>query len=88
MPAQYQLEITATARRDFQRLPSQAKQRALVAIDALASEPRPPGCKKLRGHDVYRIRVGDYRVLYEVNDGEEVVTVLRVKHRKDAYREV
>lgn len=86
MPDQYQLEITATARRDFRRLPAQVKERTIHAIDELANQPRPSGCSRLRGRDAYRIRVGDYRVLYEVNDRRALVTVLRIKHRKDAYR--
>lgn len=88
MPDQYRLEITATARRDFRRLPPQARQRTVLAIDELADEPRPPGSTRLRGWHAYRIRVGDYRVLYEVDDRSGVVTVLRVKHRKDVYRDL
>ena len=88
MPDQYQLEITATARRDFRRLPSQIKQRTILAIDDLANEPRPLGCSKLRGRNAYRIRVGDYRVPYEVDDQRGIVTVMRVKHRKDIYRDL
>ena len=88
MPNQYQLEITATARHDFRRLPPQAKHRAILAIDGLAGEPRPSGCTKLSGRSVYRIRIGDYRVLYEVDDKKQGVTILRMKHRKDVYRDL
>jgi mRNA interferase RelE/StbE len=55
---------------------------------ALAQNPRPPGCRKLHGsgHDDYRIRVGDYRILYEVDDTAPTVRIMRVRHRREAYR--
>ncbi len=58
----------------------------IAALDALAVEPRPLGVKKLVGSkSTYRIRVGDYRIIYEINDGTLTVTVVRAAHRKDAY---
>ena len=61
--------------------------RILVALRGLASNPRPSGCKKLVGGERdWRVRVGDYRVLYEIDDAEKAVRVLSVKHRRDAYR--
>ena len=61
-------------------------QRVVTEIQALAENPRPPGCKKLAGskHD-WRIRVGEYRVLYEIDDKAKVVRVMRVRHRRDVY---
>ena len=61
-------------------------ERIRESINELAKDPRPPGSKKLKGEDrTYRIRVGDYRVLYEVYDQEILVLVIRIRHRKDAY---
>ena len=56
------------------------------AIATLADNPRPYGYKKLKGEDAYRIRVGDYRVIYEIDDGKIIVTVVSVGHRKDIYK--
>ena len=57
-----------------------------LAIDALAANPRPVGCVKLAGRDDYRIRVGDYRVVYAVDDDERLVLVARIAHRREVYR--
>ena len=57
-----------------------------VAIYALADAPRPPGCKKLKGRAGYRVRVGDYRVIYTIHDGNLLVEVIALGHRKDIYR--
>jgi mRNA interferase RelE/StbE len=55
-------------------------------INGLATEPRPPGAEKLSGHEKYRIRQGDYRVLYSIDDGAQTVTVVKIGHRRDVYR--
>jgi mRNA interferase RelE/StbE len=57
-----------------------------TAIASLANDPRPSGCKKLKGEDAYRIRVGDYRVIYEIEDDKIIVIVVSVGHRKDIYK--
>ena len=63
------------------------KRRIAAAIDGLAANPRPPGCTKLAGEDaVWRVRVGDYRILYEVHDDRLVVLVIRISKRSEAYR--
>jgi mRNA interferase RelE/StbE len=85
--ARYSLEISATAERQLKRLPRRDLGRVVGAIQALGDQPYPPGCRKLTGYgDVYRIRVGVYRVLYSVDRGRIVVVILKVGHRKDAYR--
>jgi mRNA interferase RelE/StbE len=58
----------------------------MAAIDALALDPRPAGAVKLAGRDDYRVRVGDYRIVYAVHDGERVVIIARVAHRREVYR--
>jgi mRNA interferase RelE/StbE len=82
----YRLKIAGRARRELHRLPLEVTARIQNAIDGLADDPRPPACVKLRGGAGWRIRVGDYRVIYDVDDGEQVVTVLRAGHRRDVYR--
>jgi len=56
-----------------------------IAISKLSSTPRPTGCKKLKGRDGYRIRVADYRVIYEIIDSQLIVDVIDLGHRKDIY---
>ena len=80
--------IVPAAARQLEKLEAGARRRIRLAIDALGKTPRPSGCKKLSATDnAYRIRVGDYRVLYEIEDRRLVVLVVRVAHRREAYRE-
>lgn len=73
--------------KELQRLPRQAFPAVLNAIIALAHDPRPAGVKKLAGSSSdWRIRIGEYRVIYEIDDTARTMTVLRVAHRRDAYR--
>jgi mRNA interferase RelE/StbE len=83
----YQVEIARSVSKDFRAIDKQWIPKILEVIEGLAIEPRPSGCKKLVGSEhTYRIRVGDYRVVYEINDGTLVILVIRVRHRRDAYR--
>lgn len=83
----YRLELSPRASRDLKKLPTRVQERLKDHIDALAHAPRPRGVVKLEGEvDTYRIRVGDYRVLYEVHDRVLVVIVLKIADRKEAYR--
>ncbi|MFC1937998.1 type II toxin-antitoxin system RelE/ParE family toxin [Chloroflexota bacterium] len=82
----YRLEVSHTAHRQIRRLPTQTQERVNRTIARLAENPRPPGAKKLTARDGYRVRVGDYRVLYQVNDGAKVVIIYRVMARGDVYR--
>jgi len=82
----YEVHTTGKVEKAIARLPSDAYDRMNDAIDALADDPRPPGCKKLGGGDGYRIRVGEWRAIYRVNDRERKVDVVRVAHRRDVYR--
>lgn len=82
----YQLEVSHVAHRQIRRLPAQTQERVNNAIAALAESPRPAGVKKLAARDGYRIRVGDYRILYHIVDKAKVVTVYRVLPRENVYR--
>lgn len=85
--SRYRIEIARRAVRSIARLPRREQHRVRAAIDLLADEPRPPGCVALAGEEsVYRVRVGGYRILYEVIDARLVVHVIRVGHRRDVYR--
>ena len=79
--------IRPAAFRDLKGLPAQIRARIEKAIAGLQTNPRPPGAKKLVGYEnEYRLRVGDYRVLYLVNDGSHQVVIARIAHRREAYR--
>ena len=82
----YRLEFTAEADRQFRNLPKDVQERLTPHIDALIRNPRPPGIKKLKGDGAYRLRVGDYRVLYEVHDVRLLVLVVKIGHRREVYR--
>jgi len=83
----YRVLLERAAEKDLARLPPEIHDRVIAAIQALATNPRPPGCRKLAGskHD-WRIRVGDHRVVYEIADEIRVVRVNRVRHRREVYR--
>ena len=83
----YQLFIRRSAEKEIAELSPKTRTRIVRMIRGLADEPRPRGCKKLSGEDrAWRIRPGDYRVVYEINDTDEYVEVRVVAHRKDVYR--
>jgi mRNA interferase RelE/StbE len=83
----YQLITKPSAEKQIARLPSPIRRRVYEALDGLCENPRPRGCVKLEGgEDLWRIRVGDYRVIYTIEDDVLVVLVVRVAHRKDVYR--
>jgi mRNA interferase RelE/StbE len=85
--ASYRIEISATAERQVRALPRTDQVRVLRVIQGLAVNPRPPGCRKLSGQDdVFRVRVGRYRVLYAIENRRLVIIVLKVGDRKDVYR--
>ncbi|MBW4623080.1 MAG: type II toxin-antitoxin system RelE/ParE family toxin [Cyanosarcina radialis HA8281-LM2] len=83
----YEVIIPKPVRKQLDALPEDISARILDKILSLAEDPRPSGVKKLKGFDnEYRIRIGDYRVRYEIDDEASTVLVLHCKHRKDAYR--
>lgn len=84
---EFRILIGASAAREFESLPFAAQPRVRKAIDALAVNPRPPGTIKIRGGvDLFRIRVGDYRVIFHVYDGKKVVDIVHLRHRREAYQ--
>jgi mRNA interferase RelE/StbE len=83
----YELLLSKQAEKDLKRLPPEIFRRIIRELRGLADVPRPPGCRKLSGSERdYRIRIGDYRVLYEILDDLRQVKVYRVGHRRDVYR--
>jgi mRNA interferase RelE/StbE len=83
----YAVRISPAAQRQFRSLPTAVQDRIQPRIDALAQDPRPPGVKKLAAEaELYRIRIGDYRVIYAIQDDGLIVTVQVVGHRSDVYR--
>ena len=84
---QYDIEITSAAHRDLKSLARDVLRRVDTKILGLADNPRPPGSKLLRGQErLYRVRVGDYRIIYQIEDDRLVVLVVRVRHRREVYR--
>ncbi len=83
----YRVLVERSVEKDLKRLPPDVRSRVANVLRNLATDPRPVGCRKLTGtkHD-WRVRVGDYRVIYEIADTVKVVRVYRVRHRKEVYR--
>jgi mRNA interferase RelE/StbE len=82
----YEIAVLRTAVKSVERLPKAVQDRVVDAIAELAETPRPAGAKKLVARDALRIRVGDYRIIYEVDDETKTDQVVVISHRKDAYR--
>ena len=83
--ANYKITFKSSVEKDLRDIPNTDVQRILSSIDQLAENPRAPGCIKLTGHDLYRVRQGSYRIVYEIRDGELVVVVIKVAHRSSVY---
>jgi mRNA interferase RelE/StbE len=84
--ALYKIEFSKRVRKDFKGLPRNDANRILRKIEALALNPRPPDSKKLTNDEAYRIRIGNYRVLYDIQDDRLIVLVLKVGHRQSVYK--
>ena len=84
--SKYAIDIKPSARRELENLSDSLIARLLPKIEGLAANSRPSGCRKLRGYkDFWRIRVGEYRVVYIIDDDRKMVSVTRVAHRRDVY---
>lgn len=82
----YNLEYKATVAKELRQLPKTQLKRVVKRIQQLAKDPRAVGCVKLQGTDnIYRLRQGDYRIIYTINDGSVTVLVIKIGHRKDVY---
>lgn len=82
----YRVALTASAEKELYWLPAKTVARIVPRLEHLASAPRPPGCKKLKGGDnEWRIRVGDYRIVYVIDDTARTVDVTRIAHRREVY---
>ncbi len=82
----YNIVVKRSVAKDLRAIPKKDVKRIIATIRGLADEPRPPGAKKLSGQDHYRIRQGNYRILYTIEDEKLVVCVVRVGNRRDVYR--
>jgi len=83
----YEVFLESRAERDLRRLPAATFARIIREVMALGQNPRPAGCRKIAGsQNDWRIRVGAYRVIFEIDDQEKAVRVMRVRHRREAYR--
>jgi mRNA interferase RelE/StbE len=83
----YQVSFAPAADRQLRKLPQAVQKRIVRAVEGLQTNPRPPGAIKLQGeHDLYRLRAGDWRVVYQLADDRLVVLVVRIGHRGDVYR--
>jgi mRNA interferase RelE/StbE len=87
MPA-YRVEVQRSAERDLDRLSKMLFDRISARLVSLANEPRPPGAEKLTGLEAFRVRAGEYRIIYEVDDSARVVVVTRIRHRREVYRKL
>ena len=83
--ANYKIEIKKSAAKEIAKLPRNILKRILTKIESLSSDPRPNGCKKLTADEKYRVRVGNYRILYSIEDEILVIYVVKVSHRKKVY---
>lgn len=82
----YRIEISRRAAKAVTSLDKPLRRKILAAIDALSGNPRPAGCKKLAGQQAWRMRAGDYRIIYEIHDQVLLVIVVDVGHRREIYR--
>ena len=82
----YEIVVPRRVRKAIARLPENVHGRVSGTIDGLVEEPRPRGCVSMRGSGTWRIRVGDYRIIYEIDDDRRAVEILKVAHRRESYR--
>jgi mRNA interferase RelE/StbE len=84
----YTIHVPDSAIRSLKKLPKPLQERLLRAAYALEGDPRSRGAKKLAGHELYRIRVGDYRIVYSIDDPQQLVKVTLIAHRREVYRDL
>lgn len=86
MTASYSLFIKRSAEKELRGLPKADLSKVIHRIHELVTDPRPPGCQKLSGYNQYRIRQGDYRILYTIDDSNRKIEIIRIGHRREVYR--
>jgi mRNA interferase RelE/StbE len=84
--ARFEIRFKRSVVKELLKLSRNDNRKAMARIQALSEDPRPTGCEKLAGHESYRVRQGDYRIIYTIDDGRIVVEMIRVGHRRDVYR--
>ena len=83
----YSIQFSPASARELRQLSAQIKRRIRSVVTSLSTDPRPPGYRKLRGYDrLYRVRVGNYRIIYEIDDVSRLISIARLSHRRDVYR--
>jgi len=82
----YKVELRRRVRQSLDKLPEKDRRVVIATLESLEQEPRPRGVEKIRGTELWRIRKGDYRVIYYINDQEQTIAVVRIGHRRDVYR--
>jgi mRNA interferase RelE/StbE len=80
--------MAPSAQRDYKKISYGELEKINKTIDELSMTPRPSGYKKLKNRNAYRIRIGDYRIIYEIHEKEKVIMVFRIRHRKEVYRKL
>lgn len=86
--AKYKILIKQSAKKELGKLPKKDLQKIVIKIQDLSSEPRPAGCEKLSGEEKYRIRQGNYRIVYSIEDDELIIIVVKVGHRREIYKKL
>ncbi|CAN5315618.1 type II toxin-antitoxin system RelE/ParE family toxin [soil metagenome] len=86
--AKYKIAFKLSAQKELNALPKQEIKRIINRIQKLESNPRPNGCEKLSGQELYRIRQGNYRIVYSIYDEEVQISIIKISHRKDVYRDL
>lgn len=84
--ASYRILIKTSAAKELEAMPKKDRERLAARMRDLAAAPRPPGSEKLSGEEKYRVRQGDYRILYLIEDANATVTVVKIGHRREVYR--
>lgn len=84
--ANYSVRLKRSAAKELEAVPLKDRRRIVARIEQLRLDPRPTGSEKLSGEEKYRVRQGNYRILYETVDRELIITVVRISHRRDVYR--
>ena len=83
---EYQITFARSARKELEGLEAKFVKKIFPIIEQLSENPRPKGCRKLQGKEnLWRLRVGDYRIIYSTNDNEKLIDIIRIRHRKESY---